>query len=191
MNAPGVSVRGVAGGPGVVCGPVAPGVLCILGASGDLARSKLLPALRGLAQASALPRATALVACARELGEETLRGQLGGSGALAERTYVCRGDFDDPAFYRALAERLAEVERTLPEDAVRTFYLATPPSSFRPIAGRLVAQGLLSRSSETPRGRLIVEKPFGHDLQSAAELNRFLLERLDEEQVFRIDHYLA
>jgi glucose-6-phosphate 1-dehydrogenase len=105
---------------------------------------------------------------------------------LASVSYVS-GEGDDPATYEKLGQELSRIERTRGN---RLFYLATPPVAFAPI-GRLLGQTGLTREENGAWRRLIVEKPFGTDLASAQALNRELLGQWEEQQIYRIDHYLG
>src|SRR5262249_38559479 len=106
--------------------------------------------------------------------------------------YYHAGNFDDPEAYRALARRLEEIDRERGVPGNRIFYLATPPASFPAILSNLgAASGLVRRGARRPFQRIIVEKPFGTDLQSAQQLNREVGEVADESQIYRIDHYLG
>jgi glucose-6-phosphate 1-dehydrogenase len=182
-----------------------PCALVIFGASGDLTKRLLVPALYNLRSARLLPEHFALIGVARaEKDNETFRGEIAdglrkfGSDRiltddwrwLAERVSYLRGDFDDPAVYEAMAKRLAAAEETHHIGGNVLFYLATPPEAFATIVRRLGESGLV-REDENRWRRVVVEKPFGTDLQSAQALNRKLLEVLAEHQIYRIDHYLG
>jgi glucose-6-phosphate 1-dehydrogenase len=177
----------------------------IFGASGDLTRRQLIPALYNLKASGLLPDAFSIVGIARkELTSEAFRAELGKSlrqfatrpvdDAIAERLLACvqylRGDADDDGTYERLRAELDRIERECPTQRNRLFYLATPPDQFAPIGCRLGRSGLTRQENGAWR-RVIVEKPFGTDLASAQELNRKLLEVLREDQIFRIDHYLG
>ena len=178
-----------------------PSALVIFGASGDLTRRKLLPAVYQLSRGQRLPARFSVIGVARSpqsdaefraLFRDSLREFAGVDAAsddvarsLESRLTYIAGEFDNPAVYEALAERLREREV---EGAL--FYLAVPPSVYALVAERLGAAGL-SRSTDGGWRRLIVEKPFGVDLASARALNAILHQHFDEEQVFRIDHYLG
>jgi glucose-6-phosphate 1-dehydrogenase len=195
-----MSTRGVAGQPDAVpSGRTPPCALVIFGASGDLTVRKLLPALGWLAADGALPPEVTLVGVARTaLGDEAFRGrcrdamQAAGAGAdqlIAGARYVS-GGYDDPATYTALDELLTELDERHGASGNRVFYLATPPSLFGSIAARLGAAGL-DKSRTGGFVRMVIEKPFGWDEQSARDLYREISSVFAEEQVFRIDHYLA
>jgi glucose-6-phosphate 1-dehydrogenase len=184
--------------------PVAPTALVIFGASGDLARRKLLPALYNLAHEGALPERFHLVGVSRrEKAHEDYRDECEQAirafsrrrpdedvlaGLLANVRYV-PGVFDDPGVYAALGETLDEFDEQAEERLNRAFYLSTAPSFFSTIVGQLGGSGL-SRRADT-EVRVIIEKPFGSSLEQARELNARVLSVFDESQVFRIDHYLG
>lgn len=173
----------------------------IFGATGDLARTKLLPALYHLDAADRLHPATRILAAGRRhpdrdawLAETRnhligrVRGGLNEAtfSRFAARTDYLRGDLHDPDFYRALGETLSEGEDF---PAGLAYYMALKPSDYAGVIRHLDQAGLLDES----RGwrRAVIEKPFGTDLRSAADLQRQLAEHLREEQIFRIDHYLG
>jgi glucose-6-phosphate 1-dehydrogenase len=179
--------------------------LIIFGASGDLARRKLIPALWCLYASRTLPEPFAIVGSARtemsdtefrtrmrEAVEEFARLQPPSAHVwdhfAAAMTYV-PGDPGDPELYARLEARLREDEQARGGHANRLFYCATPPSLYDDIVEHLGASGLARRD----RGwtRIIVEKPFGRDLASAQALNRQLAGVFAEEQIYRIDHYLG
>ncbi|MEZ5317394.1 MAG: glucose-6-phosphate dehydrogenase [Vicinamibacterales bacterium] len=173
-----------------------PSTMVIFGATGDLAKRKLLPALYNLNGEKLLPDQFAVVGVGRQAMSadeyrDKVSGDLGEFGTqvvpgacewLERRLSYVQGQIDEDALYEQLATTLAATANVM-------FYLATPPSLFGPIVRKLGAHGLLDES----RGwrRVVVEKPFGHDLASARALNRLLAEELDERQIFRIDHYLG
>src|SRR5438067_1463542 len=184
--------------------PVAPTTLVIFGATGDLARRKLLPALYNLAHDGALPRRFHLVGVARrERAHEDYRDECAQAihdysrrtpdeevlkGLLSAVKYV-PGTFDDPAVYERLEKELDDFESAAGEPLNRAFYLSTAPTFF-PLIVEALGNAHLDRH-EHGDVRLIVEKPFGTTLASAEELNRRVLAIFDESQVFRIDHYLG
>ncbi|HYM46415.1 MAG TPA: glucose-6-phosphate dehydrogenase [Solirubrobacteraceae bacterium] len=184
--------------------PVAPTALVIFGATGDLARRKLLPALYNLAHDGALPERFHLVGVSRrEKRHEHYRAECEQAirdfsrrrpdedvlkGLLEHVKYV-PGVFDDPAVYAQLGKVLDGFDEHAGERLSRAFYLSTAPDFFGVIIGQLGGSGL-SRRAETDV-RVIVEKPFGTSLEQARELNRRVLSVFDESQIFRIDHYLG
>jgi glucose-6-phosphate 1-dehydrogenase len=184
--------------------PVAPTTLVIFGATGDLARRKLLPALYNLAHEGALPERFHLVGVSRkEKEDEDYRGECEQAirrfsrrkpdedvlcGLLDNVRYV-PGTFDDPQVYKELGTTLEEFEKEAGEPLNRAFYLSTAPSFFPVIVDQLGESGLSHH--EHAQVRLIVEKPFGTTLEEARELNRHVLHIFEEPQVYRIDHYLG
>ena len=179
------------------------GILVIFGASGDLTKRKLMPALFHLEQAGLLPERFAIVGVARrEIGNrfaEDMRGgilEFGGIEASAPKLddFISRISyfslrFDHPGDYIGLK---AELDRIAQEKGIsgrRLFYLATAPEYFAPIIENLGAEGMAQ--PEQGKVAVVIEKPFGHDLESARALNRQVNAVFHEEQVFRIDHYLG
>lgn len=185
-----------------------PCILVIFGATGDLARRKLAPALFHLARAGLLPSPFAVIGIARrELSDEQFRQQMTDAvrqfaGAEAANDpiwqrylrdfYYLSSPFDDPQGYRELGKLLRDVAERLDIRRNRLFYLATPPDFFETIAEHLGAVGLVHEDRrEESWARVIIEKPFGDDLRSARRLNRTLTRVFRERQIYRIDHYLG
>jgi len=182
-----------------------PAAIVIFGASGDLTQRKLVPALHSLACEGLLSPATRVVGVARtSLAEEAYRARLyeGVVGyarltpgvcelwpRFAERHSYLASDYDDAETYRRLAERLAELNVEPGTQGNVLFYLATPPVLYPLIVEQLGRAGL--NRSERGWRRIIVEKPFGHDLESARRLNAQVHAVFDEASVYRIDHYLG
>ncbi len=184
--------------------PVAPTTLVIFGATGDLAKRKLLPALYNLAQDGALPERFHLVGVSRrDKAHEAFRGECEDAirqfsrrkpdeqvlkGLLADVKYVA-GVFGDESVYGTLGKVLDGFEKQAGEPLNRAFYLSTAPSFFPVIVEALGSSGLAHH--DQAEVRVIIEKPFGTSLEEARELNRRVLAIFDEQQVFRIDHYLG
>jgi len=182
---------------------IEPCTLIIFGATGDLTQRKLLPALFNLEQQGLLPGGMAIVGFARrEKDDRTFRTELmealqrnirpGGEAALqrfSRRLHYLRGDFNEADAFRRLSDLLPKLAESGRRPAQHLFYLATPPSQYETIAMNLGQAGL----AQSPTGwtRLIVEKPFGRDLASARSLNARLTSVFQEDQLFRIDHYLG
>jgi len=182
--------------------------MVIFGASGDLTQRKLLPALYNLALARQLPDHFCVVGYARsDLSHEEFRRKMrhavGGSSAEAatndslgesffQNLYYVRGGYAELEGYRRLKEFLSRIERGRPARSNRILYLATPPDLYAPVIRQIGAVGL-GRGDERGGGwaRVVVEKPFGVDLETARELNRELHEVFDEKELYRIDHYLG
>ncbi len=184
--------------------PVHPTALVIFGATGDLARRKLLPALYNLAHEGALPERFGLVGNARsEMSHEEFRQQAIESvrefsrrppddqvlAKLFEDVRYVAGSFDDDSVYEQLRMLLDELDEFADLPMNRCFYLSTAPSFFPVIVDELGSHDLARR--DDAKVRVIIEKPFGRSLQEARELNQRVLSVFDEQQVFRIDHYLG
>jgi glucose-6-phosphate 1-dehydrogenase len=184
--------------------PVPATTLTIFGATGDLARRKLLPALYNLAHEGALPERFRLIGIARrEKAHEDYRAECEQAirqfsrrtpddevlSRLLEEVRYVPGTFDDKQVYARLTKVLSSFDEQAETPLNRLFYLSTAPSFFPLIVETLGSQGLAHR--EGAEVRVIVEKPFGTSLREARELNRRVLNVFDESQVFRIDHYLG
>ena len=179
--------------------------IVIFGASGDLTKRKLVPALFNLRHDNHLPDGVEIIGFARrtktddQFHEELWEGIQANSRVKPTRerwkefardiSYHV-GSFDDLDAFRSLAGRLEKREKAA-GPVHRLYYLAADPKYFLPIIRLLRQAGLLHKPGTTPWTRVVIEKPFGHDLESARSLNREVLEILDESQVFRIDHYLG
>ena len=177
----------------------------IFGVTGDLAHRLVLPALYNLAATDLLPDKFCIVGIARKaMSNDALRDSLMKGlrefatrpvdDAIAKRLLECvtciAADPKDPASFDRMREQLEKLEANRATGGHRLFYLATPPDAFAPIARELGRTGMLKEEGGAWR-RLIVEKPFGTDLESAKALNRELLKIADEHQIYRIDHYLG
>ncbi|HUX32952.1 MAG TPA: glucose-6-phosphate dehydrogenase [Gemmatimonadaceae bacterium] len=188
-----------------------PGTMVVLGATGDLSRRKLMPALYQMAKDGLLPDPFELLGVGRDaLDDDAFRtlvhDELEKSDEIeglddavwkrmADRLHYVSGDFADAATYAEIGDRLTNLEQSrAPETRNRLFYLAVPPSVFEEIVRHLSESGLAPKAigpDERPWRRVVIEKPFGHDLATARELNQLVLELFDECQLFRIDHYLG
>jgi glucose-6-phosphate 1-dehydrogenase len=181
--------------------PLEPHLFVIFGGKGDLAQLKLLPAVAGLAGRRRLPPGTAVLGLGRnDLSDEEYRAWARESLVQAELDDAAAAAWcgeclfyqtiggGTPDDYRALAERIRAIERERGLPGNRVFYLALPPAVFAPTIEGLGGAGLNESPGWT---RLVIEKPFGTDLDSARELNRRLHRHFAEEQVYRIDHYLG
>jgi glucose-6-phosphate 1-dehydrogenase len=184
--------------------PVHPTALVIFGATGDLARRKLLPALYNLAHEGALPERFGLVGNARsEMTDDEFRTQALESireysrrppdekvlAKLVEEVRYVSGSFDDAHVYEQLASVLVELDAAAGQPLNHCFYLSTAPTFF-PVIIDLLGQHELARR-ERAEARVVIEKPFGRSLEEARELNARVLSVFAEQQVFRIDHYLG
>ncbi len=184
--------------------PAPPCTLVVFGATGDLMRRKLAPALRNLHRERLLPESFCVIGTSRSnWTTEEFRARMRSSiedfasgdfdenrwAWLESRLFYQPGDFQDPGAYRALGDRLRELEGEYKTHGNVLFYLACAPDFFAPIVEHLHEADLTS--DDEGWRRVIVEKPFGRDLESARELNRRLGSILDESQIYRIDHYLG
>ncbi len=183
-----------------------PCAVIIFGATGDLTRRKLLPALYRLVQQRLLPSEFAILGSAREpLADDQFRElmkkavtEFGPDDSLdesawqsfAKRIFYIGGEFNDAELYGKLKTKLEEIDSEYATLGNRIFYLATAPANFGLIAGQLGAAKLVKPASGSWT-RIIVEKPFGQDLESARALNQELAAVFAESQVYRIDHYLG
>ena len=184
--------------------PNEPCAVVMFGASGDLAKRKLLPALYDLAIHACLAPRFRLLGYARtqmnddrfrELSTEFLPQPQDGEDTrhnefMTHLKYLS-GNYDDPAAYKKLAERLDALDKEGNLGGNRLFYLAVPPEIYLKIIEQLGRAGLNKPKTEKSWTRVIIEKPFGRDRASAIELNRQVLQVFDESQVYRIDHYLG
>jgi glucose-6-phosphate 1-dehydrogenase len=177
----------------------------IFGVTGDLAHRLVVPALYNLAATDLLPDKFCIVGIARKaMSNDALRDSLMKGlrefatrpvdDTIAKRLLECvtciAADPKDPASFDRMREQLEKLEANRATGGHRLFYLATPPDAFAPIARELGRTGMLKEDGGAWR-RLIVEKPFGTDLESAKALNNELLKIADEHQIYRIDHYLG
>src|SRR3954464_10136424 len=188
-----------------------PCTMVIFGAAGDLTKRKLIPAIYYLAEQKLLPENFALLGVARDQNtDEGYRGIMREAMDksdeihrvddavwqwLCERTFYASGDFTKNEAYGSITKRLDEIEsRSTEQDRNRLFYLAIPPSVFETTLKHLCESKLAKRThdyGDRPWTRIVIEKPFGRDLQSARALNRLVLDEFGEHQIYRIDHYLG
>lgn len=178
----------------------------IFGATGDLTKRKLLPALYALRCEGFLPARFSLLGNSRsDRSDDDFRSEmhaavqehsrLGGTDAgtwhdFAANMHYVQGSLEDPGTYERIGRKLDEIEADDREESIRLYYLAIPPTAF-PQALRHLASAGLSRRDQPERFRIIVEKPFGEDLPSARVLNQEVHSAFAESQIFRIDHYLG
>ena len=198
------------GEPIVPAGRPDPCIVVLFGATGDLAQRKLFPALFELARGGLLPDEFALVAFSRSTqDDDAFRAQVKEGlqkvartqpldeptwERFASRLECISGGYDDPAAFERLRQHLDECGKRYGTQGNQLYYLATPASTFPILLKGLSGAGLLPRQEQPgqqPWRRLVIEKPFGRDLETARELNRNLSSVLDERQIFRIDHYLG
>jgi glucose-6-phosphate 1-dehydrogenase len=184
--------------------PGDPCAFVVFGAMGDLTKRKLLPSLHNLRANGLLPREFAFIGVARRpLDDDAFRAYATAAARefatsplddglwreFAPRIHYLRGDFEDPRTYEALSSALGHVAGEHGTGGNALFYLATPPNEFGPIVRGLGAAGITREDAGWRR--VVIEKPFGRDLDSALSLNRELSAVLQESQIYRIDHYLG
>ena len=182
---------------GKVAGPC---VFVLFGASGDLTKRKLIPALFNLVKAKLLPDTFAILGVSvDDLDVEAFRKQISeflptsdptALKWLHSRLYYERGDFADADLFARLRERLVAIDAASRTEGNYLFYMATAPKFFAPIVQQL-GRAELSRQDNGRWRRVVIEKPFGTDLESAKTLNRDIKSVLQENQIYRIDHYLG
>jgi len=179
----------------------------LFGASGDLAKRKVIPAMYDLAQHNSLGERYAIIGFARTpMTDETFRTTIGEAAKtisevgpidpakwndFSSNLYYSAGEYGDLNSYAQLAKRLAEIDAEKKLGGNRLFYLSTPPEVYPDIVQQLGRAGLARPTNPNSWVRIIIEKPFGRDLASARELNKIVLNVFEEKQVYRIDHYLG
>lgn len=185
-----------------------PCVVVIFGATGDLTARKLVPALYNLANEGHLSESTVVVGYARRnYTNEVFRKQMGDAVDLYSRTkpkdealwrtfadkiFYHQGTFEQDQAYEDLQQFLADIDARFGTQGNRIYYLATPPENFTTIIDKLKSHGLVYDACDTTKwSRVIIEKPFGTDLDSAIALQEFISKRLHESQAYRVDHYLG
>ena len=187
--------------------PAPPTVMIVFGASGDLTQRKLLPSLAQIQQRGLLSEQFCLLGCARtEYSDEQFRQAARQAitesaektspeavAAITEKMYYVHGDYADPATYRRIAQRVAQLREKHGIRGCSLFYLAVPPLLYGMIVEHLGSEGLSLKDQPQCqlRARLVVEKPFGRDLETAVGLNRTIAKWFAESQIYRIDHYLG
>jgi glucose-6-phosphate 1-dehydrogenase len=184
-----------------------PAVLVLFGATGDLAHRKVVPALYQLWRTNLLPHEFVLLAIGRrEYDDATFRKDIRASldkysrvlpldedawKSFSQRVLYQRCDFDNPSAFDTLAKRLDDLDKQEGTRGNHLFYLATQPSAFSEIVAQLGRVGLDHEVHGGGWRRVVIEKPFGHDLESAHRLNKEVARVFRESQVYRIDHYLG
>ena len=182
-------------------------VMVIFGASGDLTHRKLIPALYNLAVDGLLPRNFAVVGFARkpktnesfreeqlETVKEHSRTKLEDDGKWAQfacMLHYCQGDYSTPEDYEKLDAILSQIDTDHGTDGNRLFYIATPPEVYPTITEHIGTSAMGRPSGPGKWSRVIIEKPFGRDLKSARSLNEHVHKYFNEDQLYRIDHYLG
>ncbi|MFC7879535.1 glucose-6-phosphate dehydrogenase [Isoptericola sp. NPDC057391] len=182
-----------------------PSGLVIFGVTGDLSRKKLMPAVYDLANRGLLPPGFALTGFARRDWADQDFAQVVHDAVkehartpfreatwrqLAEGIRFVQGSFDDDAAFERLRQTVEQLDAERGTGGNHAFYLSVPPSAF-PVVCRQLSESGLSKSSPDAWRRVVIEKPFGHDLESARELDAVVSQVFDPESVFRIDHYLG
>jgi glucose-6-phosphate 1-dehydrogenase len=179
----------------------------LFGASGDLAKRKVIPAMFDLARHNSLGPQYAIVGYARTpMSDDSFRGSIGDAAKnmseigpidpkkweeFASNLYYQPGEYGKAEDFAKLAQRLKELESEKKLAGNRLFYLSTPPEVYKDIVEQLGKAGLARPTCPDSWVRIIIEKPFGRDLASAKELNKIVLNVFEEHQVYRIDHYLG
>jgi glucose-6-phosphate 1-dehydrogenase len=194
---------GVGQTPAIAQEPV---TLVIFGGAGDLAHRKLLPALYNLHLDALLPPRFAAVGTGRTAMTDGAYRAFAKDGVsrfsrrpldeaawqtFAESLFFVKASLDDSTAFAPLGSKLDLIEHERGMPGNRIYYLAVPPTTFVPTVKRLAGAGLVKKGRDTPFARLIIEKPIGHSLDSAREINDAIAEAFDERQIFRIDHYLG
>jgi len=188
-------------------GVVDPCTVILFGASGDLAKRKVVPAMYDLASHNALGPRYAIIGFSRTpMTDESFRTMVSDSAKsisevgpidpkqwtdFASNLFYNAGDYSKPESYTQLAERIAQIEKAKNLGTNRLFYLSTPPEVYPCIVEQLGRAGLAHPAAPNSWVRIIIEKPFGRDLASAKKLNEVVLGVFEEKQVYRIDHYLG
>ena len=182
-----------------------PCAMVILGAAGDLTKRLLFPSIYNLRKTNLLPEEFGIACMDRaDFTEEAFRAhmvdmlhQFVGTEAdaaiiewMEKRIFYVQGDFSDPANFTRLAGKLVDVDQAQGTQGNYFFYMAVAPQFFSTVAQQLCTAGLLTETDGKFR-RLVIEKPFGHDLASARQLNQDLIKAMRENQIYRIDHYLG
>jgi glucose-6-phosphate 1-dehydrogenase len=184
-----------------------PTVVVIFGASGDLTTRKLAPAIFNLGLDNLLPGEFHLIGYGRKpIEDDAFRGMMDEAihehsrrplnkdvwERVRQNMSYHAGDYDDAAAFESLAKKINKIEKDLGRDVQRLFYISTPPSVFEPIIKNLGSSGMAQAHVHSKlASKVVIEKPFGHDLESARELNSEINRVFEEPQVFRIDHYLG
>ncbi|MGH9687542.1 MAG: glucose-6-phosphate dehydrogenase, partial [Candidatus Acidiferrales bacterium] len=182
-----------------------PCTMILFGAGGDLTKRKLMPAIYNLAASKLLPEDFAIVGVSIEpYSNDEFRNQMTKDireyysdgvdmscwEGFVKRLYYTSGDFKDPGLYEKLKQTVEQVEKEQRTQGNRLFYLAISPVFFPTVVQQLGAAGMTKDEGHSWR-RVVIEKPFGHDLASAVALNNAVGEVLEEKQIYRIDHYLG
>ncbi len=178
--------------------------IIIFGASGDLARRKLLPSVFSLYSKNLLPQPFFILGLGRtEYDDISFRNYLenrevfsseafsGLKADFLQNVYYLSGDYESGEFYSDIMKKIEDLEFRRNMHGHRLFYMATPPGVYCKILAFSAENGLIGKEPEHEMTRVVVEKPFGHDLKSAERLDDMISENLNESQIYRIDHYLG
>ena len=179
-----------------------PTAMVVFGASGDLVSRKLLSSLMQISCRQLLDDRFYFLGVGRkklsdqqfrQISQQSINVPAGDSELFLKKLYYVSGDYADDAFYEKIKARLSELDQKHKVDGSHIFYLAVPPFLYKTIIEHLHLAGLscLCKTDHKPPPRLVVEKPFGRDLQSSLELDKIIHRCFDESQIYRIDHYLG
>lgn len=186
--------------------PGDPCIFVIFGASGDLTKRKLLPSLYNLKHHGLLPKKFCVIGVARRAWSQSEFQQLMGEETkkfatqsvdeslwkdFEERIYYCEGNFDEKETYTKLDSMIKDLTVKHETQGNVLFYLSTPPEYFNTIIKNMGCSGIAVQNEGHPWKRVVIEKPFGFDLDSAKKLNHDIRQVLHESQIYRIDHYLG
>ena len=182
-------------------------VIVIFGASGDLTKRKLMPAIYALYRQDLLPKKFAILGTSRSpYSDEAFRKKIVSDiktytnlkkadqkqlGAFSKHIYYQALDATDINHYQDLKVKLSEIDKKLKIGGNYIYYLSTSPSLYTSIANNIGKKGLQKEGKTSSWKRIVIEKPFGRDLKSAKALNADLQSIFDEDQIYRIDHYLG
>ncbi|MCE5340338.1 MAG: glucose-6-phosphate dehydrogenase [Planctomycetaceae bacterium] len=178
--------------------PAPPTGLIVFGASGDLSKRKLIPAVANLFKRGLLDNGFFFLGCGRtEMSDEDMRkiasksakGILEDDERFISSFHFASGDYSDSNFYTKIKNKLTNIEKNYPQKMGRVFYFSLPPTLYEQVADNLGKAGLNKNGDKSVR--LVIEKPFGHDLATATKLNDSLNKWFAENQLYRIDHYLG
>ena len=183
-----------------------PGSMIVFGASGDLTKRKLVPSLFELYKKSMITDDFYLLGCGRKnISDRDFRDELRGfiisneeketskAEDFLDKIYYISGSYDDLAFYKDITKRIDQLNKKYKICGCNVYYLSTPPHLFSVIAKMLGASGLAytNVTNACQMARIVIEKPFGRDLESSRDLNEKMTRYFDESQIYRIDHYLG
>lgn len=178
--------------------PAPPGCFIVFGASGDLTTRKLIPALANLFKRNLLNSGFFFLGCGRsQMSDDDMRKSAADSIAgilpdpqqFLKHFYYVSGEYNTPELYEAIKKKLDLIEKNYSEKLGRVFYLSLPPMLYEEVVINLGKSGL--NKNDERFVRLVVEKPFGRDLESATKLNNTISQWFPENQIYRIDHYLG